>query len=107
MSSSTSSPSGSAPGAPGPSGAVTPTPAPAPGEQSLTVSVDDGSGGVRTWTLTCAPDGTPGGDHPDAAAACAALAAATVDPFAPVPRDRTCTQVYGGPQRATVSGTWG
>ncbi|WP_432492387.1 SSI family serine proteinase inhibitor [Kineococcus gypseus] len=71
---------------------------------SLRVEVDDG-GAVRTWTLTCAPDGTPGGDHPDAAGACAAIAAAP-DPFAPVPPDRACTQVYGGPQRATVTGTW-
>ena len=107
VSSSTSSPSGGAAGEPAPPGAVTPTPtgqAPsgspaeqAPQEQALTVVVDDGSGTSSTWTLTCAPDGTPGGDHPDAASACAALAAATVDPFAPVPRDRMCTQVYGGP----------
>ncbi|WP_432487735.1 SSI family serine proteinase inhibitor [Kineococcus sp. SYSU DK018] len=93
-----------------PGGGVTPTPgtgtAPSSAGGSLTVTVDDGSGGTSTWTLTCAPDGTAGGDHPDAAAACAALTAAQ-QPFAPVPKDRVCTQVYGGPQRATVTGTWG
>lgn len=55
-----------------------------------------------TWTLTCDP---PGGDHPAAAEACAALAKAGrwSDP---VPKDRMCTEIYGGPQTATVTGTW-
>lgn len=87
--------------------AVTPTPsADATGQDALTVSLDDGNGSTSTWTLTCAADGTPGGDHPDAAAACAALAAAA-QPFAPVRKDMACTMVYGGPQKATVQGTWG
>ena len=90
--------------------AATPTPgtgtsAPVTGESSLTVTLDDGSGSTATWTLTCAADGTAGGDHPDAAAACAALLAAS-DPFAPVREDMACTMVYGGPQVATVRGTW-
>ncbi|WP_432502293.1 SSI family serine proteinase inhibitor [Kineococcus arenarius] len=83
-------------------GAVTPAPSE---PSSLTVTVDDGAGSTSTWTLTCAADGTAGGTHPDPAAACAALAAAQ-EPFAPVPPDTACTQVYGGPQRATVTGTW-
>ncbi|WP_337063297.1 SSI family serine proteinase inhibitor [Kineococcus sp. G2] len=93
----------STPSASGTSGAAT---APAPsGPASLTVTVDDGAGGTSTWTLECAADGTASGTHPDPAAACAALAAAG-EPFAPVPPDTACTQVYGGPQRATVTGTW-
>ncbi|WP_432492251.1 SSI family serine proteinase inhibitor [Kineococcus auxinigenes] len=84
------------------SGAAAPAPT---GPSSLTVTVDDGAGGTSTWTLTCSSDGTTGGTHPDPAAACAALAAAEA-PFAPVPPDTACTQVYGGPQRATVTGTW-
>ena len=27
------------------------------------------------------------------------------DPFAPVPSDAMCTEIYGGPQTATVTGT--
>ncbi|GAB7191977.1 SSI family serine proteinase inhibitor [Kineococcus sp. NUM-3379] len=90
-------------GAPGPA---------APGSEesatqdSLTVTVDDGSGGTSTWTLTCTAEGTPGGDHPDPAGACTALRAVK-KPFAPVPKDMMCTQVYGGPETASVQGRWG
>jgi hypothetical protein len=73
----------------------------------LVVTVTDGAGAApRRMTLECDP---VGGDHPDAAAACAALAAASDggrDPFAPTPADAVCTQIYGGPQTATVTGTW-
>jgi hypothetical protein len=54
------------------------------------------------WTLT---DNPLGGDHPDPAAAHAALAAAA-HPFAPVPPGTMCAQVYGGPQMATIDGVW-
>lgn len=57
---------------------------------------------TQTWTLTCDP---PGGDHPDPAAACGALAAAG-DPFAPLPSDVVCAQQYGGDQTARISGTY-
>jgi len=89
-----------------PGSATAPAQPPAAADQAITVSVDDGSGGKQTWTLTCAADGTPGGDHPDAAGACTALNALT-DPFRPVPKDMACTMVYGGPQTATVQGRWG
>src|SRR3954447_2900808 len=56
----------------------------------------------RRWLLECDP---PGGDHPDPAGACAALAAAA-EPFEPVPVDRRCAQVWSGPERAVVTGTW-
>lgn len=64
-------------------------------------TADEGAAPQR-WTLTCDP---VGGDHPDAEAACQKLAAAQ-QPFAPVPSDAICTQQYGGPQRATVRGTY-
>jgi hypothetical protein len=58
-------------------------------------------------TLRCDP---PGGDAPDAAGACAALTKVAAvkggDPFAPTPPGQMCTQIYGGPQTATVKGTW-
>ncbi len=82
-----------------PSGSVTAT-----SGDELTVVVDDGTGKQTTWTLTCA-DGVVGGDHPDAQNACDAIAGAKA-PWAPVPKDMACTQVYGGAQTATVTGTW-
>ena len=79
-----------------------PEPSPA-AETSLVVEVVTAQGAEPTrWTLTCAP---AGGDHPDPEAACRALAAAP-EPFAPVPADALCTQQYGGPQTATVRGTY-
>jgi subtilisin inhibitor-like len=54
-------------------------------------------------TLTCDP---PGGTHPDAAAACAALAE-NEDALKPVPGHSLCTQQYGGPEEAEVTGTFG
>lgn len=73
-----------------------------PRSTELTVVVRDGPGkGAHTYTLLCDP---PGGDHPDPDAACRLLSEMR-DPFAPVPPDTMCTQVYGGPQTATVTGT--
>ena len=64
--------------------------------------VPDAGAPAQRWTLTCEPTG---GDHPDAAAACAELAR-TPDPLAPLPEDLLCTEVYGGPQTAVVRGTY-
>lgn len=83
---------------------------PAPGEPAtpvaadLTVVVDaTGEGATTTYTLTCEPIG---GDHPDAEAACAAIAAAGgVAAFEPTPMGFACTEQWGGPQTATVTGT--
>ncbi|MCF3961976.1 SSI family serine proteinase inhibitor [Streptomyces fuscigenes] len=64
----------------------------------------DGSG--TTYELRCAP---VGGTHPDAAAACDRLESIRLDggdPFAPVPAGRLCTQIYGGPETAHVTGFW-
>jgi hypothetical protein len=70
----------------------------------LTITVQPALGQpAETWTLTCDP---PGGDHPHAEAACRSLENAGRDPFAPVPRGMMCAQQYGGPQTATIQGTW-
>jgi hypothetical protein len=54
----------------------------------------------RSWTLRCGPTA---GTLPRPAAACDRLARMT-RPFAPVPRNVACTDVYGGPQTAVVTG---
>ena len=73
------------------------------GDNTLTIAVSAGPGQPQTsWTLTCDP---PGGTHPDPEGACRAIAAAR-HPFEPVPADMHCTQVYGGPETAVISGTW-
>jgi hypothetical protein len=69
---------------------------------ALTVLVDDGEGTV-TWLLTCDP---VGGDHPEAEAACRALDRSGAKALPPVPRGRLCTQVFQGPEVASISGTW-
>ena len=82
----------------------------------LVVVIDRGNGAPsERYTLTCAGDsagdsasdsgGAPGGDHPDASAACAHLQS-LAEPFAPIPADAVCTEQYGGPQIAHVTGTW-
>lgn len=93
----------SGPGA-APSASTSPgSPSGTPGGTSLTITVRESpQAAPQTWTLTCDP---PGGTHPDPAAACAQLAALPA-PFAPVPKDMACTQIYGGPQTATVTGTY-
>jgi hypothetical protein len=69
------------------------------------VSVDLGDGSpAQEWSLTCV--GFVEGSHPQAEAACAHLRDRD-DPFAPLPPDRVCTEQYGGPQTARVSGVWG
>jgi len=69
----------------------------------LTIVFNNGSGSAVTWRLTCNPsDGT----HPDPQAACRALETNGAAALPPVPADKACTQIYGGPQTATVTGTW-
>ncbi|MGQ0629972.1 MAG: SSI family serine proteinase inhibitor [Sporichthyaceae bacterium] len=77
------------------------------GGTSLTVRYNAGDGARPVvMSLTCDPTG---GDHPRAPQACDSLAAAATageDPFAAPPRDQVCTDNFGGPQRASVVGTW-
>lgn len=77
---------------------------PSPSTTRLTITVHPAAGHPgQTWTLTCDP---PGGDHPRAEAACRNLENAGRNAFAPVPKGMMCTQQYGGPQTATIRGTW-
>jgi len=74
------------------------------GPDELVVELDRGDGSpVQRWTLVCG--GTVQGDHPDATAACAHLGGLD-EPFAAIPADAMCTQVYGGPQTAHLTGRW-
>lgn len=78
------------------------TGSPTAGGSQLTIVVDDGAGTTTTWTLTCDP---VGGSHPEPERACAVVEK-NRSALDPVPKDKMCAQVYSGPQRATVSGTW-
>ena len=86
----------------------TPTPTPAAAvtagpSAELTIVVDPGNGGTTTtWRLSCGP---AGGNHPDPVGACQALEVNGATALPPVPKDRACTMIYGGPERATVTGT--
>ncbi len=55
----------------------------------------------KTWTLRCNP---AGGTVARLAVACNKLAAGGRKLFAPVPRAAVCTEIYGGPDRARVTG---
>ena len=83
-----------------PSERSTPTPS---SDTDLTIVINDGSSSTVTWRLTCDP---PGGTHPDPKAACRALEANGVVALPPVPNDKACTQIYGGPETASITGTW-
>jgi hypothetical protein len=54
----------------------------------------------RSYTLTCVP---VGGTLPNRLAACRKLNALKA-PFAPTREDLVCTQIYGGPAEALVTG---
>jgi Subtilisin inhibitor-like len=85
------------PGGADDSGSGTSTTASAATDLAVTVW-PQGQGRSRKWTLTCDP---VGGTLPRPAAACAQL---TREALRPLPRDTICTQIYGGPQRARVTG---
>jgi hypothetical protein len=85
------------------SGSPTATQPARSGETKLEINVSIGGSEAPTkmWTLEC-PDG---GTLPHPTAACAKLATMD-DPFAPVPKDKACTQIFGGPEVADVTGTF-
>ncbi|WP_046469226.1 SSI family serine proteinase inhibitor [Allosalinactinospora lopnorensis] len=78
-------------------------------ELTIELSLDEEAGAGETpegfeegtWTLTCSP---AGGDHPDPEAACADLEEAGEEAFEEIPDDQVCTEIYGGPETARVSG---
>jgi hypothetical protein len=94
-------PSSSIPG--GQSMPTSATPSGGHGDTDLTIVVDNGSGSTSTWQLSCNP---PDGTHPDPKAACRALQANGALALPPVPKDKACTQIYGGPETATITGRW-
>jgi hypothetical protein len=59
-----------------------------------------GHPGKKEYTLRCAP---AAGTLPKRAAACTKLLPLR-RPFAPTPPGMACTQIYGGPQEALVTG---
>jgi hypothetical protein len=70
---------------------------------ALSIVVSPGDGGAsKRWTLTCLP---AGGSLPNAPAACRKLAG-LARWYAPIPAGTACTQVFGGPQTARVTGTY-
>ena len=73
-------------------------------ENDLQISIDRGDGSTpESYTLVCA--GAVEGSHPRAEQACAHLTSLPA-PFAPIPADAMCTQQYGGPETARVTGQW-
>ena len=73
-------------------------------DNDLVVEYDAGDGSaVQTWTLTCV--GFVDGSHPQAEQACEHLKGLE-QPFAPLPADQICTEQFGGPQTAKVTGLW-
>ena len=61
-----------------------------------------GEGPAKTWTLRCNP---AGGTLIRSAAACRRLAA-LANPFARPKLDQMCTQQYGGPDQAQITGMY-
>lgn len=94
--------------APAPSPSAAPLPSgPGEGNAELAIIIKaTGTGPTASYTLAC-QNGAPAAEseHPDAAAACTALKTnpAILSP-APRPTDQACTQQYGGPHEATVTG---
>ena len=72
-------------------------------ETQLTISFwreGRGTDAPERWTLRCNP---AGGTLPRAAAVCRQLDA-LAKPFAPIRRNLVCTDQYGGPQQALITG---
>ncbi|MEU8520375.1 SSI family serine proteinase inhibitor [Streptomyces sp. NBC_01216] len=89
-------------------GPLPPLPLLAPAD-SLTVTITKSGHPKADGTFRLECGGQPGGTHPAAADACRRLsqiAREGTDPFQPVGKDRICTQQYGGPALAHVTGKW-
>ena len=74
-------------------------------ETQLAISVwpdGRGEGSATRWTLRCSP---AAGTLPKPVASCGRLLEMT-KPFAPLRKDLICTDIYGGPQQAIVTGTF-
>lgn len=89
-------------------GPLPPLPLLSPSE-SLTVTVSESGHPDADGTFELRCDDRAGGNHPARDNACERLeqlAKEGGNPFEPVPADRFCTQVYGGPALAHITGTW-
>ncbi|MBX9424024.1 MULTISPECIES: SSI family serine proteinase inhibitor [Streptomyces] len=91
-------------------GPLPPLPLLAPaGPDTLTVTIAESGHPDADGTFELSCGDKAGGNHPARDKACERLerlAGAAEDPFRPVPEDQLCTQVYGGPAVAQVTGTW-
>ena len=77
---------------------------PGAAERTLVVEFSAGNGTpTERYSLVCGDEA--GGDHPEPAAACARVLRMD-DPFAPPPTDLICTEQYGGPETARITGRW-
>jgi hypothetical protein len=94
-------------GKPSPSFTPGPSSTPARGDAELSIIVKPSpTAAAESYTLVCI-GGVPAAEshHPNAAAGCAALKKnPAVLTRTPRPSDQVCTQQYGGPQTATVTG---
>jgi hypothetical protein len=85
-------------------GTARPSPSPSAPATMLTITVaPDRTARGEVWTVSCQP---VAGTHPKAAAACAFVARTPAQVLAPVPANQMCSMIFGGPQVATVRGTW-
>jgi hypothetical protein len=76
---------------------------PAPTDLKITVWPNGrAEGDGKTYTLRCGP---AAGTLPKVATACSKLIPLP-RPFGPVSRDAVCTEQYGGPQQALITGTY-
>jgi subtilisin inhibitor-like len=94
--------------APTSTGSGAPGSVPLPGGDAVLITVDAADGSEPTvHTLACPGSGpaVPGSTLPDGDAACRHLRS-TTEPFAQVPADAVCSQQFGGPQTAVITGTW-
>ncbi len=77
---------------------------PGAAERNLVVEYSAGDGTpAQRWTLVCGDEAQ--GEHPEPAAACARVLRMD-DPFEAPPADQVCTEQYGGPETARITGTW-
>ena len=86
-------------------GASSEAPAPAAPTVDLRITVwplGEGRSTAKKYTLRCNP---AGGTLPNGRRACERLLALRAA-FAPVPRDTACTEIFGGPHQALVTGTF-
>jgi hypothetical protein len=71
---------------------------------NLTVFYNASPSSQVAFKVTCLAHSISG-THPNKKAICGAIAKQGTRLFAPVPRGTACSQIYGGPQTATITGT--